>query len=144
MNNYAPIWKRIVAGFIDYTIVFVYTFAYIFAFGELDSDGEMGVTGNKTNPILIFWFVYLIGVEQWAGATLGNSIVGIKAISMTGNKLTWGQSIKRHLLGAFDFNLSIITYIVIKNTEHRQRIGDIWAKSIVVNKISPPARHSAR
>lgn len=76
-----------------------------------------------------------VGLGIGMGGTIGNSIVGLRAIPMRGpnRKLTFGQYLKRHLLDPINmlfFGLPGI--ITIKNTEKNQRIGDLWAKTIVV------------
>jgi len=76
-----------------------------------------------------------VGFETGFGGTLGNSIVGLKAIPMTGvnRKLTLSESFKRHILDPIDMTLlGLIAIIVIKNTAKNQRVGDLWAKTIVV------------
>jgi hypothetical protein len=78
-----------------------------------------------------------VGLEQWLGATLGNSLVGLKPISIrkltndsglnkTAEKLTFAQSLKRHSLDLIDmFFFGLIGIITIKNTDRNQRLGDI-------------------
>ncbi len=85
-----------------------------------------------------------VGFEQWFGATLGNLFVGLKPVSIrkpadsstfseTDEKLTFEQSLKRHLLDPIDmFFFGLIGIITIKNTDKNQRLGDIWGNTIVV------------
>ena len=84
-----------------------------------------------------------IGFEQWFGATIGNLLVGLKPISIlknkyiliNENKLTFGQSFKRHLLDPIDmFFFGLVGIVTIKNSDKNQRVGDIWAHTIVVKK----------
>ncbi|WP_394335734.1 RDD family protein [Flavobacterium cyanobacteriorum] len=49
------------------------------------------------------------------------------------NKPTFFQSLKRHVLDPVDmFPFGLIAIITIKNTDKHQRLGDLWAKTIVV------------
>ena len=53
------------------------------------------------------------------------------------------QSFKRHLLDPIDMSMfGLIAIIIIKNTNYNQRLGDLWAKTIVVknNKDSNEVR----
>jgi uncharacterized RDD family membrane protein YckC len=78
--------------------------------------------------------VIIVLPEVFLGATLGNSIVGLKPISLTRNngELSLSQSIKRHILDPIDmFPFGLIAIITIKNTDRNQRLGDIWAKTVV-------------
>ena len=127
--------KRFLAGLIDYTIIFSLTYAFLYSFGEPNEDGGYSVTGILSLVPFVFWFTFTVLFESFFGSTFGNSIVGLKPKSLMSNnrELTFGQSIKRHLLDPFDmFPFGIIGVITIKNTEKHQRLGDIWAKTIVV------------
>ena len=129
------ILKRFIAGLIDYTLVIGFFYAFIFSFGELDKDGEYTIKGLITLVPIIFWFIIIIFPEVVYGATLGNLIVGLKPKSLTQNngELSIGQSIRRHLLDCIDmFPFGLIAIIIIKNTKRNQRLGDIWAETIVV------------
>lgn len=132
------IGRRILAGLIDYILIYTFFFIFVFTFGEPNVDGEYTVTGLPALIPLIFWGIITIGIEVSLGATLGNSIAGLKAIPKNGThrKLTFVESLKRHLLDPIDmFFFGIIGIIVIKNTNLNQRIGDLWAKTIVVKNI---------
>ena len=76
-----------------------------------------------------------VGLEQWFGASLGNSLAGLKPISISGfsKKLTFGQSLKRHLFDPIDmFFFGLIGIVTLRNTTQNQRVGDIWAKTTVI------------
>ncbi len=48
-------------------------------------------------------------------------------------KPTFGQSFKRHLLDPIDmFFFGLIGILTIKNSVKNQRLGDMWAKTIVM------------
>jgi len=126
---------RFLAGFIDYSIIYIFFIVYVYAFGEPNEEGEFSVSGFLGLPPIVFWGIMTVGLEQWFGATLGNSIVGLKPISIRGftKKLTFAQSLKRHLLDPIDmFFFGLIAIITIKNTNQNQRLGDIWGNTIVV------------
>jgi uncharacterized RDD family membrane protein YckC len=129
------IGKRFLAGLIDYTIIFSLTFVFVYSFGEPNQDGGYSVTGILSLVPFFFWFTFTILFESLLGSTFGNSITGLRPKSLTSNsrELSFGQSVKRHLLDPFDmFPFGIIGIITIKNTEKHQRLGDIWAKTIVI------------
>lgn len=138
------ITNRIVAGFVDYLIIFAFTYIYILMVGEPNDDGEYKVNGLPAFVPMLFWLLMTVGFEQFFGATLGNSLVGLKPISIKklfkgatsrieDLNLTFGQSLKRHLLDIPDmFFFGLIGIVTIKNTENNQRLGDIWAKTVVV------------
>lgn len=134
------IWKRILAGFIDYFIIYTLFFLFIYAFGEPNEDGGYSVNGPLAIVPMLFWGLITIGIEQWIGATLGNLIVGLKPISINGldDKLSFGQSFVRHLLDPIDmFFFGLVGVLTIKNSDKNQRVGDIAAKTIVVKSSNP-------
>jgi uncharacterized RDD family membrane protein YckC len=130
------IGKRILAGLMDYAIIFTFTYIFAATYGEPNIDGGYTVEGL---PMLIpigFWGIMIVGIEQFFGATLGNYLLDLKPISINGiqEELTIVQSFKRHLVDLIDmFCFGLIGIMIIKNTEMNQRLGDLWAKTIVVN-----------
>lgn len=141
MKNQTPklIVRRFFAAVIDYSVVFCFTFYFIFAFGTPNNEGGYSVTGFLALVPTFFWFAYIVMIEVFFNATIGNAIMQLKPKSLTSNhgNLSFSQSIKRHLLDLIDmFPFGLIGYITIKNTQNNQRLGDIWAKTTVVeNKL---------
>lgn len=132
----ANIGKRLTAGFIDYGIVlfFMGIMFYIFA---VPIENGYRLSGMPFWAVVLFWGVMTIGMEQLLGATLGNYLSDLKPVSIqsfNNPKLSFGQSVKRHLADLIDmFMFGIIGFLLIVNTKHNQRLGDIWGKTIVVD-----------
>ena len=130
------IGKRIFAGLFDYLIIYSFLFIFVYFFGETTAEGEKQVTGLPMLIPIIFWGLMTIGAEQLFGRTLGNYAVDLQPFSIENmnKKLTFGQSFKRHLLDPIDmFFFGLVGILLIKNTENNQRLGDVWAKTIVIN-----------
>jgi uncharacterized RDD family membrane protein YckC len=127
--------KRITAFFIDYLIIFCFILLMLNFYGTSSSDGGESLKGLPALLVFCFWILMTIGIEQMLGATLGNYAMDLKPVSIDKLKpLTVSQSIKRHLLAPIDFwFFGLIAFILIKNTKYNQRLGDIWAKTIVIN-----------
>ena len=130
------IGRKIGATLIDYILFFAFFFWYLKSFGEYDSvDNTYAVYGFDTLPIIIFWAVYMILIENLTGATLGHHLFNLKVISFNGERTSFSQNLKRRLLDFIDILFwGIPALITIKNTEHHQRLGDLWAKTLVVQK----------
>ena len=140
--------KRILAGFVDYLIIYAATFFLAYTIGEPNDEGGYSLNGAPALIPMVFWLLMTVGLEQLFGSTLGNGLVGLKPISIKkeldqqtwGNyndKPTFGQSLKRHLLDPIDmFFFGLIAIITIKNTPLNQRVGDLWAKTVVVKTKS--------
>lgn len=128
--------KRIYAGLIDYSVVFGIMFILFYFFGEGNDEGGYSLRGLPALGLMLFWFLWIIGVEQFFGATLGNYLQNLKVISINDDQtdLTFGQSLKRHLIDMVDFwPFGILGVLFIKNTKYNQRLGDLWAKTIVLD-----------
>jgi len=130
------IWRKIGATLIDYSIYFVFFFYYLKIFGEYNPvDNSYSTHGWKGLPIIIFWVVYMILIENLTGATLGHHLFNLKVISTDGDETSFSQNLKRRLLDFIDILFwGIPALITIKNTEYNQRLGDLWAKTLVVKK----------
>lgn len=133
--------KRFASGAIDYIIIFAFTFGYIMLFGEPNETGGKTVSGLPALVPVFFWFAWLILPEVIFGTTLGHSINGLKIISMEGEKPTFSQSLRRRLCDIIEITwcLGLIAFVLIKNTQFHQRLGDIWGHTLVVDKNYRPA-----
>lgn len=126
--------KRVFAGIIDYGIIYLFMMLFTVGFGEKTSIVQYKLSGLPALIPIIFWGIMTIGTEQLFGKTLGNYTVGLKPISIDNTKLTFGQSLKRHLLDPIDMIFfGLVGILLINNTENNQRLGDIWAKTIVIS-----------
>jgi uncharacterized RDD family membrane protein YckC len=127
--------RRILAGIIDYGIVFGITYFLILIIGEPNENGVMEINGAPVFIPIFFWLFFTVGLESEFGGTIGNKIAGLKVISISRNgpELTFQESFKRHFLDLIDMSFfGIPGIITIKNTTLNQRLGDLWAKTIVV------------
>ncbi len=131
--NYAPIWKRIVASLLDYAIVLGILFAVMFKFGALTEDGTYEVSGWPALLPVAFWLLYIVLIEYKFSATLGHQVVKLKVVTQSGLPLSFMDVLKRRICDPLD-QIFLIAIILIKNTPNRQRIGDILAKTVVVNE----------
>lgn len=129
------IGKKIIACMIDYLIIFSLDFYFMYSFGAPNDEGGYSINGLPGLVPILFWVIMTVGLEQWIGATLGNTIVGLKPVSINGidDELTIKQSFMRHLLDPVDmFFFGVVGVLVISNSDNNQRVGDIVAKTIVV------------
>lgn len=129
--------KRLIAGIIDYLLILIYFLLMIFLFGKPNDEGGYSVDGFPAFSIMWVWFFLTIGLEQITGYTLGNWSQDLKVVPKADPRkpLSFGQSLKRHLLDFIDlWPFGIVGILTIKNTEYNQRLGDLWAKTVVLDK----------
>lgn len=103
-------------------------------FGEPDGEGGYSVKGLLALVVPIAWFLYFVVIEKINGATLGHQAFNLSVKTENRKSITLSQSLKRHLLDPIDiFMFGIPARIAIKNSDKNQRLGDMWAKTIVID-----------
>lgn len=138
----SKVQRRALALIIDYGIFFIYFFWFGYTYGTPNDEGGFSVNGLKGLWIEVGWFIYFPLVESIKGQTLGKMLLGLKVVTQNGNSISFLQAIKRHLLDLFDFTFfGLIAFIAVKNTPLHQRLGDLWAKTIVIGGDSFSCSH---
>lgn len=130
--------KKIIATLLDYSLVLIPTFMYIMYFGHDNGEGGKTVDGLMALPIPMLWFLYFVVVEAMYGATFAHQAFYLKVTTLDRKEIELIQALKRHLLDPIDILFwGIPGIIAIKNTDKHQRLGDLWAKTIVVDTKDP-------
>jgi uncharacterized RDD family membrane protein YckC len=126
---------RILATLIDYGIYFILLYIYASAFGDEKSGDGFEVTGWPAFLVPIFWFIYFVVLEVFNGATPGHEICKLTVVKTNAEKLTLGDAFKRRIVDLIDiFFYGIPALICIYNTPKFQRLGDLFAGTLVVKK----------
>jgi len=132
--------KRVFAGFIDLGLSLFLFILILVLFGERYEtvEGTIGYRGEgpKFFLPLVFWFFTVPVMEGITGQTIGKKFISIKVVSVDYSKASFGQTLVRHLLDIIDWipGFGILGLLVASNNKYSQRIGDIAAKTIVVEK----------
>ena len=126
--------KRFIASLLDYSFTLLVLYAYVELFGHDNAEGAREVTGFMLLPIPCFWLIYFVIVEASFGGTLFHLMLNLKVLMLNHNQIRFEQALARHLIDPIDFFwFGIPAIIAIKRTDKHQRIGDLWAKTIVVD-----------
>lgn len=113
---------------------FITFFIYLELFGVDDNEGGKSISGLLALPICIYWFIYFIYVEALYGGTLGHQALNLRVVNINGKEIGLTQALKRHLCDWAELSLfGIPAIIVIKTTEKHQRLGDLWANTVVID-----------
>ena len=127
--------KRIIATLLDYSLFLLAIYLYLMLFGHDNDEGGKTVNGLLALVIPLVWFIYFVVVEAIYGATFGHQGLDLKVLTIDRKKIEFTQALKRHLLDPIDiFFYGIPAIVAIKNSDKHQRLGDMWAKTIVVDK----------
>lgn len=125
--------RRILAGLIDYTVMFIVWFLMI-SISDCNKEGLKQFSVVFSWIYIAFWFFWNVALEQVLGATVGNKLLGLRPVPMKDpeGKLTWKQSFARHLLDTIDMFFGIFVIILIKSSQRSQRFGDFLAHTEVI------------
>ena len=126
---------RIIATLIDYGIYLFLFVVYVEFMGTENSDGAKEVKGLLAMPLFLFWFIYFVVLETVNQATPGHDICKLIIVKSTGARISLGDAFKRRVIDPIDiFCYGIPALICINKTPKFQRLGDLWADTVVVKK----------
>jgi uncharacterized RDD family membrane protein YckC len=133
----APIWQRIIAALIDFTVILIIFFILNHYWGR-ESINEKGVISFQLEglPALAFfaiWFLVIPFAEGNTGQTLGKMVLRIKVLKQEVNRPTVISSLARHLFDIVDCFL-LVGLIVAATQKEKKRVGDLVAGTCVVCK----------
>ena len=128
---------RIGATIVDYAIIFFFTFFYVFIVGKVDNTGTYHVSGFPALGPELFWFSYLVLPETFSGMTLGHFLCGVRVVSENGRELSFRQVLVRRVADIIDlsFSFGLVAFTLVKSTGKHQRLGDLWAKTLVIDRF---------
>lgn len=127
------IQKRTLSTIIDYGLYLAFFIWAVTTFGEPNDEGGYSLKGLKGIWVEIVWVIYFPVIESITGQTLGKKILGLRVVTKSGNSISFWQAIKRRICDFLDFGpMGLVAYLTIKNTPDHQRVGDLWAKTIVI------------
>jgi uncharacterized RDD family membrane protein YckC len=136
MATPAPMPRRAGAAFIDIAIMAGLFSLFTMLFGETtdgDDGTELTLTGLPAVALFVVVLAYYIVLEAVQGKTVGKMILGLRTVREDGQPMTWGTSAARNVLRIVDgLFFYLVGFIVAMTNAKRQRIGDMLAKTIVV------------
>ncbi len=131
---------RFFAAFIDYFVYVVVCFIIGYTIGEkyTPEGGGIGfhLSGFPALVSLLIWFLMFPVLESLDGQTLGKVLMKIKVTRINYSKSSLSQSIIRHLFDFVDYLpfFGIVGLIVASSNALKQRVGDIVAMTVVIDK----------
>lgn len=89
---------------------------------------------------VIQWWYSAILEWWWGGQTVGKKIVGLRALSSNGVRMSFVQAAVRNLVRIVDLlpGLYLVGGASVLLDEHSRRLGDLAAGTIVVNERKAP------
>ncbi len=135
--KYATALQRIAAWIIDLIVLlFVAIFIMGLSFVSALFTMNVGFLIGGIFSMLVAMFVYTIGLETvWKGQTVGKKAVDIRVVKENGQKITFTEAFIRNVLRLIDNQFAgLVGLILIVVTKKKQRIGDLIAKTVVVQE----------
>lgn len=132
--NLAKKRNRIVAFIVDATIYFIVFIIFGIFFGVEKVDGSgFNIIGFPAFVLFIVSLFLWPLSESFSGQTIGKRLVGLKVVDELFNEIKTRQAIIRFLFGYIDLCVFFIGLIVASTNNKNQRIGDLVAKTIVID-----------
>lgn len=125
---------RVGAAIFDYLIFLVVVIFFVFFLGKKVDSNSYQLRGSLGLLPFIFWFIYFVIIESVLKGTLGKRLMGLRVFSLDNEPLKFSQVFKRRICDTLDicWCFGLLGFILMKNTINNQRLGDIWAKTIVM------------
>lgn len=133
----AGVGRRVGAYLIDGAILVAALIAALIVFGIVAAIAQTGwIVSLAFIPWLVASVVYTPYLESTRGQTLGKRYMHLRVVSEDGGKATTGQCVKRYLGWVVDGMSFIVPlgFIVALLSQRNQRLGDMFAHTLVVNE----------
>jgi uncharacterized RDD family membrane protein YckC len=137
---YATLGLRAGAFAVDYALILFGTQGLAAAVGSTPISLLALVRSNPLElPYMPYFFTYMMyfTLSEWLfGMTLGKFIMGLRVVMDGGAQLTFWSALVRNLSGFYERNFPfvIVTLSMVLMGPRRQRLGDILARSFVVQR----------
>jgi uncharacterized RDD family membrane protein YckC len=91
---------------------------------------------------LALHFAYHFGLEWGLGWTPGKRIIGLRVANEDGSRIGFRGALVRNLVRPLDAEYPVGVFLgafLVMTSRRRQRLGDRWARTLVVQDSRPPA-----
>lgn len=130
------LWLRSLAAIIDAAVVFFCSWFIVWHWGKPAGPGETQLNEPASILLMISIAAYWIVPEWLTGATFGKWSCDLRVVTVGGKTISFSQAAKRNILRLVDvFPWYLTGFIAAKLTPQRQRLGDLWAKTMVVSCV---------
>lgn len=146
----AEILQRAMAHIIDLIILFPAFAVIAELLNAVPESAVFDLAEPKWRAFIGTWlavsFLYHFLLEWLTGRTAGKRIIGIRVVELDGSRLTFRGALLRNLLRAIDAEYPVGVFLgasFMMATARRQRLGDLWGRTLVVQDRVPSERPAA-
>jgi uncharacterized RDD family membrane protein YckC len=137
----AHIGDRLLAQFLDgllLLVVFIILGLWTAKLVGARVEGGFSLSGTPAllviGAVIIIAFLYFSLMEAWHGLTLGKALIGIQVRGLDGNSLSLKSSLIRNVCRIVDgIGVYLVGFLIALLNRRRQRLGDHFAKCVVVD-----------
>jgi|SRR3989344_2422311 len=135
--NYVGFWRRFVAALLDGLILTAFNFLIGFVFG-FSGDSGSGASFSSSSPManvasLVVWIGYVVFYQAQSGQTLGKKVMGIKVVTLDGQKPSVVTFFLRDVIGKLVSGIILlIGYLWVIWDSKKQALHDKIASTYVV------------
>lgn len=151
----AEILQRAMAHVLDQMALYPVVWVVAEALNAVPDTAALDLSDPKTLGLAGVWFglrvAYHAFFEGAFGWTIGKKIIGLKVVRVGGARAGFGRALLRNLSRPFDAEYPLGVFLgasFLMATRRRQRPGDLWAGTLVVQDLregsSPSAVSSPR
>ena len=139
--EYAGFWQRFIAAFVDGIIlqVIVLVISVVVSMAVITPDNDNAIVlyfGSQFIQFIVAWLYMVLQESSESRATLGKKLLGLQVVTMTGERLSFGQATKRYFGKILSILPLFIGYLIQPFTEKKQALHDILAGALVVKAHS--------
>ena len=150
------ILQRAMAHVLDQMALYPIVWVVAEALNAVPETAALELSDPKTLALAGVWFgirvAYHALLEGAFGWTIGKKIIGLKVVREDGGRAGFGRALVRNLPRPFDAEYPLGVFLgtsFLMATRRRQRPGDLWARTLVVQDlreepVSSPRANSAR
>jgi membrane protein DedA with SNARE-associated domain/uncharacterized RDD family membrane protein YckC len=124
-----PLVRRLWAGLIDLTVVFIVAILILTAVSGLDN-AEIVLDPLGLLLLAIIALAYRVPIEARTGQTIGKTLMGISVYGPNGAVPGWWRAAARNLIGVLVPLWPIDAVLLLRN-RRRQRLGDLLTGTTV-------------
>jgi uncharacterized RDD family membrane protein YckC/Tfp pilus assembly major pilin PilA len=138
--RYAGFWRRVVASFLDGLILAVFNVVLVVGLigvvmgSGSDPEGDAAVALSWLSGMALSWLYYALLHSSEAQATWGKRALGIKVVSLTGERIGFGRATGRYFATILSSLILGIGFLMAGFTRQRQALHDMVAGTLVVSR----------
>jgi len=133
---FAGFWRRLLAHFIDLTVLLGVYLTIWFSVHIIAPDNVDALTNIGAVCIALGWAYYGLMESSPARGTLGKLALGLYVGDVHGDQITYRRAVVRNMLKALSALVFGVGYLMAGITPRKQALHDLLAGTLVLRRVS--------